>query len=259
VRREEEAMTSQPEHDAPHALSEGREALREVPPSSSDPLRDRLLERMPEHVVFDGWSQAAIDASAREAGVDPEAARQAFPRGGVDAALAWSALQDRRMAEALAEEPLAGMGMTARVTRAVRLRLELVEPHREAVRRAANLFALPIYAADGAAMVWRSADAIWRALGDESEDANWYTKRASLSGVVSATVLYWLQDDSEARHQTWRFLDRRIADVMRIEKAKARVQRNPLGRAFISGADRLARGVRAPRRHGRGSAVYDGG
>lgn len=247
-------MTVQPEHDAPQALPQ--DAAPPAPDPRLDPLREAVLDHMPEHVIFDGWSRAAIDAAARDAGVEPAAARQAFPRGGVDAALAFSARGDRRMAEALAEEPMAGLGMTARVTRAVRLRLEQDEPHREAVRRAASLLALPHHAADAATMVWRTADTIWNALGDESEDSNWYTKRASLAGVISSTVLYWLQDESEARHETWRFLDRRIEDVMRIEKAKARMRRNPLGRAMMEGADRLARGIRAPRRDAHGSSVY---
>jgi hypothetical protein len=78
----------------------------------------------------------------------------------------------------------------------VKLRLDLVEPHKEAVRRGATLFALPIHAADGARALWETADAIWTALGDTSDDLNWYSKRAILSGVYSSTVLYWLGDQS---------------------------------------------------------------
>jgi ubiquinone biosynthesis protein COQ9 len=34
-------------------------------------------------------------------------------------------------------------------------------------------------------------------------------------------LLYWLQDESEGRADTWAFLDRRIAGIMRFEKTKA--------------------------------------
>jgi ubiquinone biosynthesis protein COQ9 len=67
-------------------------------------------------------------------------------------------------------------------------------------------------------------DAIWRAAGDTATDWNFYTKRGLLAGVFSSTVLCWLDDTSEDHAETWAFLDRRIADVMRVPKATARVR-----------------------------------
>lgn len=219
-----------------------------VPPA--DPVeeaRARLLDVLPAHVAFDGWSATAIEAAALEVGIEPELARLAFPRGGVDAALAFHARGDRLMEAAFAAESHLGMGFTEKVTRAVRLRLEVVAEHREAVRRAASLFALPIYAPEGARALWNTADAIWTAVGDPSDDANWYTKRATLSGVYSATALYWLGDDTPGHAATWAFLDRRIEDVMRIERTKADLRKNPFTRPFMTGADRLAKIVKPPR------------
>jgi ubiquinone biosynthesis protein COQ9 len=120
-------------------------------------------------------------------------------------------------------------------------------PDREAVRRAGTLFALPMHAADGARALWGTADAIWRALGDTSADLNWYTKRATLSGVYAATVLYWLGDDSPGHQATWEFLDRRIEDVMQVEKLKAAVMDNPLARSLMAGPMKLAERIRPPR------------
>jgi ubiquinone biosynthesis protein COQ9 len=121
-----------------------------------------------------------------------------------------------------------------------------VEPHKEAVRRGATLFALPIHAADGARMLWETADAIWTALGDASDDLNWYSKRAILSGVYSSTVLYWLGDQSAGHAATWAFLDRRIEDVMRFETLKRRVRENRVLGPLMAGPDWLAKQVRAP-------------
>jgi ubiquinone biosynthesis protein COQ9 len=64
---------------------------------------------------------------------------------------------------------------------------------------------------------------IWRAIGDTSTDFNFYTKRGLLSGVLTSTMIYWFGDNSEGNDETWKFLDRRIADVMQIEKVKAAV------------------------------------
>ncbi len=236
--------------DAPHAIppEPGRPDPAAAPaPDPVETARERLLEARPSPVAVDGWSQPALDAAAADVDVDAELARLAFPRGGVDAALAFHRRGDRLMAERFEAESHLGMGFTDKVTRCVRLRLEVVATHREAARRAASLFALPIHAADGARALWDTADAIWTTVGDTSDDANWYTKRATLAGVYSSTALYWLGDESPGYTATWDFLDRRIADVMRIEKTKADLRKNPFTRPLMTVGDRLAKVVKPPR------------
>ena len=212
-----------------------------------DVTRDKRHGALPDHVAFDGWSRPAIEAAAADAGLDRDVVRLVFPRGGVDAALAFHARGDRLMEAADREIDTSNWGITDRITRATRLRIEVIAPHREAVRRATSLFALPIHAPDGAAALWRTADALWNVIGDTSDDLNWYTKRATLSGVYSSAALYWLQDDSPDYANTWAFLDRRIANVLQIEGAKAAMRRNPFGRMFMGGFDRVFGGFRAPR------------
>jgi ubiquinone biosynthesis protein COQ9 len=87
-----------------------------------------------------------------------------------------------------------------------------------------TFLALPGRQGLGARLLYRTVDAMWHGVGDGSTDFNFYTKRAMLAAVVAATVLYWLGDDSEGRAATWAFLDRRIDDVMTVEKAKARTR-----------------------------------
>ncbi|MGB0497193.1 MAG: COQ9 family protein [Rubricella sp.] len=208
--------------------------------------REALLDAALIHVTFDGWSDAALKAAIRETGTDPGLARLAFPRGGIDMALAFHARGDRRLAQELAATDLAAMGVTAKVTHAIRRRLEIVAADREAVRRGTALLALPHHAGEGARALWQTADTIWNAIGDTSRDVNWYTKRMTLSGVYSATVLYWLGDEQPGFGPTWEFLDRRIADVMRIEKAKARFRESPFGKAFRDGPGRFLSRLSAP-------------
>lgn len=68
---------------------------------------------------------------------------------------------------------------------------------------------------------------IWSGLGDSSRDVNWYSKRATLSAVYAASVLYWLGDHSEGRRDTRDFIDRRIDGVMQFEKFKASARKVP--------------------------------
>ena len=81
--------------------------------------------------------------------------------------------------------------------------------------------AMPQNAARALQIGWRSADIMWRLAGDTATDYNHYTKRTILAGIYSATLAYFVNDDSEGKEKSYAFLDRRIDGVMRFEQAKA--------------------------------------
>ncbi|SHL38631.1 ubiquinone biosynthesis protein COQ9 [Roseovarius marisflavi] len=208
-------------------------------------LITRLLDAAKMHVPFDGWSEATLKAAASDADIDPGLVAAICPRGAVDLALAYHEAGDQAMLARLEVADLGDMRFRDRIAFAVRARLEAVED-KELVRRGVTLFSLPVYAADGARAIWQTCDRIWLALGDTSDDVNWYTKRATLSGVYGATVLYWLGDDSEDHARTWEFLDRRIEDVMQIEKFKAQARDNRLMSGLMAGPVGFLTRIRAP-------------
>ena len=204
---------------------------------------DTLLDAALPHVAFDGWSPATFDAAVVEAGIDPATAKTLCPRGAVDLAIAYHARGDSQMVAALSAEDLSGMRFRDLVAHAVKLRLAAAED-KEVVRRGTSLFALPNHAADGAKLIWGTADAIWNALGDTSEDVNWYTKRATLSAVYGSVVLFWLGDDADATDD---FIDRRIDNVMQFEKMKARAKDNAFLKPLISPLVKMAGMIKAPK------------
>ncbi|WP_339637612.1 COQ9 family protein [uncultured Sulfitobacter sp.] len=213
-------------------------------PPKADP-KDQLLDAALMHVPFDGWSPATFNAAIRDSGLNPALARAVCPRGAVDLAVAYHRRGDAKMLEGLAQADLSQMRFRDRIAKAVRLRLEAGD--REAIRRGSTLFALPHHAPEGAGLIWETSDKIWTALGDTSDDVNWYSKRATLSGVYSATLLYWLGDASEGHQATWSFLDRRIDDVMQIEKLKAQVRESPTLSRLMAGPNWLLSHIKAPR------------
>jgi ubiquinone biosynthesis protein COQ9 len=95
-------------------------------------------------------------------------------------------------------------------------------PHKEAIRRAVAVLALPGNARTAAAITARTVDAIWHAAGDRSADFSWYTKRAILTGIYAATLLFWLRDSSDSDADTNAFLDRRLRGVGRLTRAHGR-------------------------------------
>lgn len=207
-------------------------------------LKEQLLDAALGHVPFDGWSETTFRAAATEADVDMTMARAVCPRGAVDLARAYHSRGDDLMVKAIRESDQPEK-YRDKIAAAVRFRIEAVSD-KEAVRRGTTLFALPMYAGDGAKLIWGTADLIWSTLGDTSDDINWYTKRATLSGVYSATVLFWLGDTSPDHQATWEFLDRRIEDVMKIEKVKAQMRDNKLLGTLFAGPNWLLGRVKAP-------------
>ena len=212
-----------------------------------DPAKLALLNAALPNVAFDGWSPATFKLAVAATGIDPAHARTLCPRGAADLAVLFHTEGDRAMIERLRKEDLSGLRFRDKVARAVRIRLDVISD-KEAVRRGSALFALPHMAADGAKLVWGTADAIWTALGDTSDDVNWYTKRATLSGVWATVVLYWLGDDSADYTATDDFIDRRIGDVMQIEKLKAQVNGNRFLKPLTTPLNSLLGRIKAPNR-----------
>lgn len=185
-----------------------------------DEIREALAPLVANNAAFDGWKAAARDMAADQLGVDRDIAATALPNttAMIDA---WFASIDRDMLADLPPEKLATMKIREKIAALVETRLDLLAPHRETLRRAFAILALPPNTAHGAKLGWRAADAMWRAAGDTATDYNHYTKRAMLGAVYAATITVFLDDDSEGQANTRAFLARRIEGIMRFEKAKA--------------------------------------
>ncbi|MBB4632474.1 COQ9 family protein [Sphingosinicella soli] len=199
-----------------------------------DELRPVLIEALLPNVAFDGWSETALDAAAITVGIPADRARLVFSGGAADMIDAWIQKADRDMATELERRGGGTLKIRDRITTAIRIRIEQARPHKEAVRRALAVLAQPQHAAFSARTLWRSADAMWRAAGDSATDFNYYTKRMSLGAVYAATLLFWLQDESENDTETFAFLDRRIETIMQVEKMKARFREQASHRPRLS-------------------------
>lgn len=186
-----------------------------------DELRIALAPLIPGNAVFDGWTDEALAMAAADLGVPASRARLAFPGGAPDMIDAWFDSIDRATARAFPLEKIEGMKIRQRIHDLVIYRLEAINPHKEALRRALAILGQPQNLALGARLAWRAADRMWRIAGDRSTDFNHYSKRTLLSGVYGSTTLVYLDDDTDNLVNTRAFLDRRIGDVMKIEKLKA--------------------------------------
>ena len=186
-----------------------------------DELRAALAPLIPANAVFDGWSDKALAMAAAELGIAEGRAELAFPGGPFDMIDAWFDAIDLAMASAYPLERIAQLKIRERIRDLILYRMEVINPHKEALRRALAILAQPQNAMGAARLAWRAADRMWRIAGDRATDFNHYTKRGILSALYMSTLLVYLDDESEGLVTTRGFLDRRINDVMNFEKLKS--------------------------------------
>jgi ubiquinone biosynthesis protein COQ9 len=187
-------------------------------------FRARILEAFPAHAARLGWTDAALKAACEDVQLSEGEAALACPNGAEDLMDAFADRADQAMLEALDGLDLQAMRYSQRVKACVQVRLEAQAPYKEAARAMTRALSRPDRGPLAARLVWRTADRIWRALGDTSTDGNYYSKRAILSGVIASTYARWFADDSADHEATWAFLDARIGNVMQFEKFKAQLK-----------------------------------
>ena len=193
--------------------------------SPDDEARAQILNQVLSHAVFDGWTTNTLKRAGDDLEKPWAEVQRLCPNGIADMIEAFHTRIDYDTEIRLNDLDLGSMKIRQRIATCVKVRLVIYHPHREAVRRLVSVMALPDIQLRRhvKASLFRTADLMWRAAGDTSTDFNYYTKRGLLVAVYGSTLLYWLDDDSEDYESTWAFLDRRIADVMRIQTVKSRV------------------------------------
>ena len=122
--------------------------------------------------------------------------------------------------------------MGQRIGWLVRRRLEAWAEHQEAIRRGVSLLSLPNNAGRALRATWRTVDTLWYAAGDVSADFSYYTRRATLSAIYTATLLCWLDDKSEGFADSWDFLQRRLNDARQLPTLRRQVEQQLAGLTF---------------------------
>jgi ubiquinone biosynthesis protein COQ9 len=169
-----------------------------------------LLQQALKLAPFEGWTDAMLSRAAEKAGLSPQQMQLCFPHGVSDALEFFAREMDRKMAEGAAALNIPQLKTPQRILMLTRLRFEQNISHRESIRRAQAWYLLPGHASAGLKSMAKTVDEIWHLAGDRSTDFNWYTKRFILGKIYAATLLFWLDDDSEGQAETWAFMERRL-------------------------------------------------
>jgi len=209
-----------------------------------------LLEATLPHIPFDGWSSRSLKRGVANSDLPVGAEELYFPGGPLEMIEFWNDEMDKVVETNLAKLDLSTMRIRDKVTAGVLARLYAIGPHEEAARRAISRTALPDGLLLGPKVLWAAANTIWRAIGDTSTDINYYSKRTTLSAVISTSVASWLSDGEPEKTKARAFLDARIENVMQFEGAKFKAKKHMAAMpspAEILGGLRYGRGRRKRR------------
>ena len=186
---------------------------------NAEAKRQKIMESVLTQVSFDGWTKAAFDQGLQQAGLTRGEADLLFPQGLRDVIDLFNAATDEAMQTRIDEQHnFNRMKVRDKIAFAVRARLDYLTPHRDAMRRLMIWYVMPMHAPLALKRLYQTVDQIWRAAGDTSTDFNFYTKRLLLAGVMKATMLFWLHDESPGARDSWDFLDRRLSEVLKLGK-----------------------------------------
>ncbi|KAF2445889.1 ubiquinone biosynthesis protein COQ9 [Karstenula rhodostoma CBS 690.94] len=188
-------------------------------PPPFPPAESAILTSALSHVPSYGFTADALRLGARDAGY-MDVSTNLLPRGVFDL-INYHLVTQRLALKSTVQFPSTGdqgkkLGTGAKVRTLTLARLRANEPLIHRWQEALAIMAQPSYASTSLAELARLADEIWYLAGDESVDSSWYTKRASLSAIYSATEVFMTQDKSKNFIETEQFLDSRLGDVMKM-------------------------------------------
>lgn len=163
-------------------------------------MQSNELKKYLKNAAFDGFAASA----------------STYPGGAKALAEAIHADTNKAMRNGLSQHNLLIMKVRERVELGVWLRLEHYQQQREGIRAMILWLMQPWNAPLLAKLAWQAADEVWHAAGDTATDFNYYSKRSLLVGVMSSSMIFWLQDDSPNFTASRAFLQRRINEVLKI-------------------------------------------
>jgi len=181
-------------------------------------IKQKILNSWLDNIPFDGVSLLSLEKTAENLGHNKDMITALFPQGVSGALSDLSKYFDEETKAQLEALDTQDMRIPERIYIGAKTRLSIMSPHKEAYRKITAYWAMPLRWGHAKRLVWNTADTIWTWAGDTSTDYNFYTKRGLLLGIISATYIFWLQDDSENGYKTEDFLQHQIEKTGKIGK-----------------------------------------
>lgn len=184
--------------------------------------KQEVVDVVLSEVPFLGWNWQTVKESVTKCNLDQEYADILFPEGIDEIITIYIDRIDLEMKQVVETEEFQQLSIRNKIASLVKARFQVMEQSKVLSVATIKYLMMPHNVVLSNKLLFRTVDMMWRLIGDKSTDYNYYSKRMLLSAVYSSSLLYWMSDDSEGNERTNAFIDRRIADVMKIGKLKSK-------------------------------------
>ncbi|GMH41218.1 hypothetical protein BSKO_09128 [Bryopsis sp. KO-2023] len=194
-------------------------APKQESPGASTSLEEALIERGLEHVKSVGWSHEALHLAAKDMGLS-RAASSIVSEGPASLILRFiskSNAKALRILEVQSTE-MKKLNLAERLSRSLRVRLELNVPFIERTPQAMKILANPSRTPKAGQLLHEYIDEVWHINGDRSMDMTWYLKRTALCGIYAAAEIHMLTDFSPGYGDTWEMIDARVKNLFDLQR-----------------------------------------
>eukprot|EP01119_Soliformovum_irregulare_P012099 TRINITY_DN3123_c0_g1_i1.p1 TRINITY_DN3123_c0_g1~~TRINITY_DN3123_c0_g1_i1.p1 ORF type:complete len:294 (-),score=52.50 TRINITY_DN3123_c0_g1_i1:76-957(-) len=182
-------------------------------PNTFEDPRPNILEAALKQVKTHGWSKEALSVGAETIKL-PSITHGVFPEGEYDLVNYFVDKSTRDWVSKIPTFRLEEMTPKERLKKLIQTRLEYNIPYMSHWPQAMAILAHPTHLPQSLHHASVLVDEILHQAGDRSVNFDWYTKRAGVLGIYTATELYMITDTSRGFESTWSFLDRRIDDMI---------------------------------------------
>jgi len=184
--------------------------------------RKKVLNISKKFIVKNGWNENLFLKLSENSKYKIDELKVLFPNG-------YTALLEFYLNELNAEMILSSkkinlirMKTHQRIKALIMLRLNNLQKEKDLFKKTYFILALPKHSKIAVMSLYKTVDEMWFLAGDISTDFNFYSKRAILASIYSATILYWINNNN--LKQTTKFLDNQLAKVSKIPEIKNKIK-----------------------------------
>eukprot|EP00127_Corallochytrium_limacisporum_P003466 Clim_evm94s149 gene=Clim_evmTU94s149 len=205
--------------------------------SNGSSVREQILDKSIELLPEYGFTDKLISTAVEELKFSP-AAHGIIGNGVVEVAEEIVLRNNELMLQELRADPdFPTKRRDQQIYQALSSRLLLNEPYMAHWQDGMALMIQPQNASRALQMLQDMVDDIWREMGDDSIEMDWYVKRGSTAAVYTISETFMLQDRSEGYRDTLAFLRNRVSGMAAMANLKD--QGELLGGAFAANAQGL--------------------
>lgn len=186
-------------------------------------IQEQILAAMLLTVNQWGWSQEVLDQTTCNLGYPAGMSLVVFPEGLDQVLKSINQYFDQQMIKQFQKKHEITLRTHEKIRMMLQIRLEAMQPYYQSLIKISKYYAHPIRFSIMAKCLWKTVDEMWHLVNDKSLDYNYYTKRGLLYRIHSATLIYWMNQNSDDLIPVLDFMDRKFKNISKFSKLKAKI------------------------------------